>query len=119
MRLRAAKHKYHAQKCKRDSINFASKLERSCFDLLTSLKNSGKILFFLRQIGIDIGAGHRYICDYLAFTTEECYFLEVKGKMAPGAQMKINLAQEAIGVEIHVVHKPEEILAVLFGNLAP
>ena len=112
--IRALNHKFFAKRCVRGDQKFASKLERSAFDLLTSLQNAGKILFFLSQIPIQIGGGHKYVCDYLVFTQEECYFIEVKGKMLPMSKLKLDQAEEKLGVQIHVVTDPKQILAILF-----
>lgn len=114
MRLRAAKHKYGAKRVTRNEIKFPSKLEGDCYSLLNSLKESGKILFFLRQIPIDLQGGVKHVVDFMAFTNTEVYFIESKGRDLPLSVLKRKQSEERLGVQIHVVHKPEEILSVLF-----
>lgn len=116
MKWKSRKHKYGAKRCKRGEIKFPSILERSVYDLLTTLKNSGEVLFFLMQIPIKIGGGHKYVCDYLVFTKEECFFIEVKGKMTNEAKLKIDLAEDVLNCQIHVVYKADEILPIIFPS---
>jgi len=109
------KHKFHAKSCNRGELKFSSKLERAVFDTLTILKNQGKILFILRQVPIEIGGGHKYFVDFLAFGIEECWFIEAKGVMTPLAQLKIDTAIE-MGIPIHVIHDSREIYSLILSE---
>lgn len=111
--LRSVKHKFFAKKTKRGDITFPSKLEAKAFDVLKSLQESGKILFFLRQIPVFIGGGHKYICDFLVFTQDDAFFIEVKGKDLPLGKLKRHQAEEILGVEIHVVTDPVQVFGVI------
>lgn len=114
MKLKSFRHKFSAQSCKRGDIKFSSKLERSVWDFLEMLKNSGEILFTLRQISVDIPSGKHHI-DFLTFTKDgNAYFIEAKGKDLDAGRVRRLTAEDKLGVKIHVVHKPEEIPAIIF-----
>ena len=49
------KHKFDAIPCERDGKKFPSKLERRYYDKLQILQKAGEVLFFLRQITLDLG----------------------------------------------------------------
>lgn len=116
--MRALKHKYFAKRTKRGDIKFPSKLEADCFSMLEALQNSGKILFFLRQIPVFLDGGVKHVIDFLAFGQEEAWFLESKAASksgrAPMGELKRKQAEEKLGVQIHVVTDPKQILAILF-----
>jgi hypothetical protein len=113
MPLRKLSHKYGATRTKREGKSFPSKLEANCFSALQSLKNSGKLLFFLCQVPVDIGAGLTHRVDFFAFSETDCWFIEAKGRDLEAGRMRRQLAQEILGVEIHVVHDPKEIYAII------
>ena len=115
MKLKSIKHKFGAHKCQRGEIKFSSKLERSVHDLLTSLKESGKLLFFLSQVPIRIGGGHKYLLDFMVFTPTDCYFFFVLGRGIdlPLGKLKRHQAEEILGVEIHVVTDSVQVFGVI------
>jgi hypothetical protein len=64
MRLR---HKFNATASEVDGIKFPSKKEARRYLELKSLKESGDIVFFLRQVPFHLSGGVKYICDFLIF----------------------------------------------------
>jgi dsDNA-binding SOS-regulon protein len=117
MKLKSVKHKFFAQPCQRGEQKFSSKLERSVYDQLVNLKESGKILFFLMQVPIHLSGGVRHLIDFFVATPTDCYFIEVKAASkkarAPIGEMKRKQAEEILGVEIHVVTDPIQVFGVI------
>lgn len=74
------KHKFRAVRTELDGIKFASKKEAKEYQRLMLLKQSGEVLFFLRQVPIHLPANVRYVLDYLIFWANgEVTFEDVKG----------------------------------------
>jgi hypothetical protein len=113
MKLRSVPHKYGAKPCKRGQLKFDSILERKVWDLLESLRNSGKILFTLRQVSIDIPSGKHHV-DFLTFTTDgNAYFIEAKGRDLDAGRVRRLTSEDKLGVEIHVVTDPVQVFGVI------
>ena len=112
--MRLLKHKFGAKKTVREGKHFPSKLEANCFSALQNLKNSGKVLVVLCQVPVDIGAGLSHRVDFLVFSSDgNAFFIESKGKDLEAGRIRRQLAQEILGVEIHVVHDPKEIYSLI------
>jgi hypothetical protein len=74
------KHKFHAKRSEADGKKFASKKERTYYEQLKLQQKAGDVLFFLREVPIDIGGGVRYRVDFLVFySSGEVQFIDVKG----------------------------------------
>jgi len=108
-----ATHKFGAHRCEIDGKKFPSKLEKNTYLMLEKLKASGHVLFFLRQVPIEITTGvHRV--DFLVFLTNgEAIFLESKGRDLEAGRMRRKMAEESTGCQIHVVTDPKEIYQLL------
>lgn len=116
--LRAHKHKFGAKRTKRGDKSFPSRLEARCFDVLTQLKNSGKVLFFLSQVPISIPTGSHRV-DFLVFCDDgDALFIEAKGRDLEAGKMRRELAEIEIGCQINVVTDPKQIY-VLINSLFP
>jgi|TARA_B100000959_G_C14787519_1_gene544134 hypothetical protein len=64
----------------RNGIVFDSKKEMHYYDGLQLLKQSGEVLFFLRQVPFHLAGGTRYLCDFCVFYTNGVVrFVDVKG----------------------------------------
>jgi hypothetical protein len=115
--LRSAKNKFGAKRCKRGEIKFDSLLERSIFDQIVKLKESGHILFCLLQVPVLLQGGLRHRIDFFIATPTDCYFVEVKAASAKGrskiGELKRKQAEEILGVQIHVVTDPVQIFGVI------
>lgn len=64
MRLR---HKFNAIASEADGIKFPSKKEARRYLELKALKESGEIVFFLRQVPFHLSGGVKYVCDFVIF----------------------------------------------------
>jgi len=61
------KHKFNAVRVETDGIKFPSKKEAKRYLQLKRLKESGEIIFFLRQAPFHLSGGVKYVCDFLIF----------------------------------------------------
>ena len=99
-------HKFGAIPCERDGKRFPSKLEARYYDRLLTLRNSGQVLFFLRQIPFDLPGKVKYICDFQVFYANgEVSFIDTKGKDTPLSQAKRKIVEELYPVRIEIVSK--------------
>ena len=111
--MRYIKHKYGAQRTQRHGVKFDSKLEANCGSVLEGMKSRGEILFYLRQVPIDLLGGIKHRVDFFVFTHDAAYFIEAKGRDLSEGKARRAMAEDAIGVEIHVVTKPEQIYGIV------
>lgn len=106
LRKKRVKHKFKAVRCEADGIKFPSKLERSYFYHLKNLEKIGEVVFFLRQVGFDLGKGVRHFVDYQVFWADgSVEFVEVKGKDLPAGKAKRKITESLYPIEITVVNK--------------
>lgn len=103
---RKLKHKYGAIRCERNGIKFPSKLERSFYDKLKVLQRSGKVIFFLRQVGFDLPGNTRYFADFMVFWQDgSVEIIDTKGKDTPISKMKRKQVEATYPIEIKIVTK--------------
>lgn len=78
--LRHVKHKFNAIRAEVDGEKFQSKKEARYFSQLQLARQSGELLFFLRQVPFHLPGGVRYVCDFAEFwKSGEVRFVDVKG----------------------------------------
>lgn len=74
------RHKFNAVRTEVDGEKFASKKEARYYSELLLARQSGELLFFLRQVPLHLGGGVRYVCDFLEFWKNgEVRFVDTKG----------------------------------------
>lgn len=96
-------HKFKAKPTIRDNIRFPSKKEARYYDELKLRQQSGDVLFFLRQIPIDLPAS-RYYVDFVEFLQDGTVrFVDVKGMMTPVSQLKIKEVEALYPITITIV----------------
>ena len=105
-------HKYGATRTARHGVKFDSRLEADCASVLEELKKVGAVLFYLRQVPIDLPGNIRHRVDFLVFTPTAAYFLEAKGRDLSEGKARRKIAEAVTGVEIHVVNKASQVAAV-------
>lgn len=75
-----SKSKYNAQKRTVDNIKFASIKEAEYYQKLMMMKQTDKILFFLRQVPFHLPGNIRYVLDFMEFWKDgRIRFVDVKG----------------------------------------
>lgn len=102
--MRVTRHKFRAQATERDGIRFDSKKEAKRYDDLRLLQRSGEVLFFLRQVPFDIGAGVKYRLDFLVFWRDgDITFEDVKGFRTKEYLIKKRLVESLYPITIQEI----------------
>lgn len=97
-------HKFHARRCEVDGKKFPSKLEARYYRHLKTIKLSGELLFFLRQVPFELPGGISYRVDFVLFwASGDVEFVDVKGMETPISKMKIKQVEEIYPVEIKII----------------
>lgn len=98
------KHKFNASRCENDSIKFGSKAESAYYNRLKFLKQSGEVLFFLRQVPFDLPGNTKYIVDFQVFYADGTVaFIDVKGMSTPMFILKQKQVEELYPIKIEIV----------------
>lgn len=99
------RHKYKASPCETDTIKFGSKAEAAYYNRLKFLKQSGEVIFFLRQVPFDLPGNTKYFVDFQVFYADgSIAFIDVKGMSTPMFILKKKQVEELYPIEIEVVH---------------
>jgi hypothetical protein len=99
-----SKHKFHAKPTNIDGIRFHSKKEAQYYGTLNLLKNSGEILFFLRQVPFHLPGNTKYLLDFLVFyANQDIEFVDVKGAKTSLSTTKIKQVEDLYGIFIKIV----------------
>jgi len=101
------RHKFHAKPTECDGIKFASKMEARYYSLLKKLKDSGEILFFLRQVPLYLPGNTKYVVDFVEFwapkhgeVAGEIKFVDVKGVQTEQFKLKKRQVEALYPIEI-------------------
>lgn len=98
------KHKFNAKKAESDGITFSSKAERAYYHRLNFLKQTGEVLFFLRQVPLHLPGNTKYVVDYQVFYADGTVsFVDVKGMSTPMFILKKKQVEDIYPIEIEVV----------------
>jgi len=98
------KHKFHAERCQREGVKFASKAERRFYDQLKLLQRSGDVLFFLMQVPFRLPAGIVYRADFMVFYADgNCEIIDVKGVETPEFKLKHKLLEETYPITLRII----------------
>lgn len=89
MSKRVIRHKFNAVRTECDGIKFASKAEARYYEQLKIRQKAGEVLFHLRQVGIPLPGGVRYVVDFVEFLADgTVQFTDVKGMRTPMYKLK-------------------------------
>jgi dsDNA-binding SOS-regulon protein len=78
------RHKYSAQRTKRDGFTFDSKKEATYYDNLVLAQQTGELLFFLRQVPFHLEGNVRVGVDFMEFWADGTVrIVDVKGFRTP------------------------------------
>ena len=98
------KHKFHAKKVENDGIRFPSQLEARWYNIIKDMKESGDVLFFLRQVPFHLTASVTYRADFMLFFQDgHVEIWECKGYDTPEWRIKKELVENMYPIEIKVV----------------
>ena len=97
------KHKFKAQATERDGIRFDSKLEARCYDQLKLRQKAGEVVFFLRQVPLDLPGGAKLRIDFLVFESSgDVRFVDAKGFETARFKLKRRIAESIYPIEIEL-----------------
>ena len=89
MKRRFPRHKFNAVPTVHDGIRFDSKAEGRYYEELKVRRDAGEVLFFLRQVPIDLPGNVKYRLDFLVFLADGTVeFVDVKGMKTPIYKLK-------------------------------
>jgi hypothetical protein len=95
------KNKYNAKKTERDGFRFDSQKEARRYDKLMLLKESGEVLFFLRQCPFHLPGNVTYRVDFIVFWVDGHVSIEdVKGMRTPQYVLKKKMVESLYPVTI-------------------
>ena len=98
------KHKYRAIPTERDGIKFGSRAEARYYDRLQLAKQSGDLLFFLRQVPFHLPGSVTYRADFMEFWKDgEVKIIDVKGFDTPQSKQKRKQVEAIYPVKIEIV----------------
>ena len=98
------RHKYGAVKTELDGIKFDSKKEAQYYRDLKVLKQSGELVFFLRQVPFDLPGNVKYRCDFQEFWANgNVRFVDVKGYPTPEYKLKKKQVEALYPIKIEEV----------------
>ena len=106
-----SKHKFNAVRTEYNGRKYPSKLEARYSKYLDSLKEEGKILFFLEQVPFRLPGNIVYRLDFIEFWAPvdddagDIVFTETKGRMTPDAQIKIKQTEDIYNIKVNIVGK--------------
>lgn len=93
--------KYHSKSIKVDDIRFDSKKEAKYYTQLKLAQQSGELLYFLRQVPIDITAGVKYRVDFLEFWKNgDVKYVDIKGFRTKEYLLKKKLVESKYPIRI-------------------
>lgn len=97
-------HKFNAVRVEYDGIKFDSKKEGNYYLDLKMAKQSGELLFFLRQVPFHLPGRVTYRIDFQEFWADgSVRFVDVKGMKTKDFIMKKKMVEDLYPVEIEVV----------------
>lgn len=93
--------KYSAVVTYVDGIRFDSKREARYYEQLKHRKQSGELLYFLRQVPIHLPGGTRLVVDFLEFHADgSVRYVDVKGRETDAFKIKRREVQAAYPIHI-------------------
>lgn len=100
-------HKFKAKPQTIDDKYFGSKLEATYYRKLKAFQASGELLFFLRQVPVDLPGKTKYVADFLEFWKDGTVtFTDVKGHETETFKLKKRQVEKIYPFEINIVTRP-------------
>lgn len=100
------RHKFRAKPKYVDDKYFPSTLEADYYEALKERVNDGEVLFFLRQVPIDLPGEVRYVLDFLEFHPDgTVHFVDTKGHETANFKTKRRIVEDLYPFKIEVVKK--------------
>ncbi len=103
---KAQRHKFGAVSCEIDGKKFPSRLERRYYEQLLLRQKAGDVVFFLRQVPIDLPGSTKHVIDFQVFLSDgSVEFVDTKGRDTPMGILKRKQVEALYPIEIKLVHK--------------
>lgn len=103
---RGAASKHRNKPTERDGIRFDSKLEADYYDFLRVLRAAGEVLYFHRQVPIELPGSVKYRVDFLVFWTDGAVtYDDPKGKITPMFRDKKKMVEALYPITIRVIKR--------------
>lgn len=99
------KNKYGSIQTIVDDIKFPSRLEARYYQRLKELKESGELLYFLRQVPFHLPGGVIYRVDFAEFWPDKVRYVDTKGVETNTFKTKKRIVEAMYPVKIEVVKK--------------
>ncbi len=97
-------HKYHAKPDTRGNLRFDSKKEARYFDTLKLRVDVGEVLYFHRQVPIELPGKTKYVVDFQEFHSDgTVHYVDVKGAQTEVFRLKKRQVEALYPFEIEVV----------------
>ena len=97
------KHKFNAKPTTIDGVRYDSKKEARYGGELKMLQMAGEVLFYLRQVGFDIGGGCKYKLDFMEFWANgDVRCVDIKGYDTPMGRLKRKQVEDLYPIKIEV-----------------
>jgi len=101
--MKLHKHKFFAKPTEYDGVKYHSKKEAKYAHRLNLLKKSGEIIFYLRQVPVDLPGGVKYRVDFVEFREDgTVHFIDVKGFDTPTGKMKRKMTEDLYPIKIEL-----------------
>lgn len=98
------RHKFNAQRTEANGIKFDSKKEARYYQALLIRVRAGQVLFFLRQVPIDLPGNVKYRVDFQEFHADgSVHFVDVKGMETKEFKLKKKQVEALYPFEIEIV----------------
>ena len=99
-----ARHKFGAVRTELDGLNFASKAEARYYLFLKAEQQTGEVLFFHRQVPIELPGKTKYVVDFQVFMADGTVrYIDVKGATTEVFKLKKRQVEALYPIEIEVV----------------
>jgi len=97
------KHKFNTVRIQLDGLNFDSKKEGRYYLELKNRVKTHEIIFFLRQVPIDLPGGVKYRVDFLEFHSDgTVHFTDVKGMITKEFILKKKIVENLYPFSIEI-----------------
>lgn len=101
MKMLKHRHKFNAKPTELDGIRFSSKKEARYYAELKLRKESGAVVFFLRQVPLHLPGKTKYVVDFVEFLSNGTVeFIDVKGMSTAMYKLKKKQVEALYPIEI-------------------
>lgn len=98
------RHKFHAVATECDGLRFDSKAEARYYLYLKAQKSVGEVLFWHRQVPVELPGKSKYVVDFQVFMADgSVRYVDVKGVETETFKLKKRMVEALYPFEVEVV----------------